>query len=87
MSKNYRRSAPDPDKGVGKMRKPYTTPSYDGPVEWLTLPEYHHAPLRAGEHTIPVAADAMIAEIWEDVGPDGQSIQSLTVIVRPGGGR
>ncbi|MGB3900122.1 MAG: hypothetical protein WA973_16415 [Mesorhizobium sp.] len=64
------------------MRKPYSAPNYDDPVEWLTPPEYYHAPLRAGEHTIPVAADAIIVEIWKDVGPDGESIQSLTVIVR-----
>lgn len=69
------------------MRKPYSAPNYDDPVEWLTPPDPHHAPFQAGHHTIPVAANAMIVEIWEGVDPDGQSIQSLTVIVRPGGGR
>lgn len=64
------------------MRKPYSTPNYDDPVEWLTPPEYYHGPLRAGDHTIPVAANAAIVTFMVEAGPNSQSI---IVVVRSGG--
>lgn len=64
------------------MRKPYSAPNYDDPVEWLTPPDHYHAPLQVGDHTIPVAAGASIVTFTVETGPDGQSI---TVSVRPGG--
>lgn len=64
------------------MRKPYSAPNYDDPVEWLTPPDYHHAPLQAVHHTIPVAASASIVTFTVKTGPNGQSI---IVIVRSGG--
>lgn len=63
------------------MRKPYSAPNYDDPVEWLTPPEYYHAPLRTGDHIIPVAANAETVTVTVETGPNDQSI---IVIVRPG---
>jgi hypothetical protein len=63
------------------MRKPYSAPNYDDPVEWLTPPEYHHAPLQAGDHVIPVATNASIVTFTVEAGPNGQSI---IMIVRSG---
>ncbi|MEO4001175.1 hypothetical protein [Mesorhizobium sp. CAU 1732] len=56
------------------MRKPCSAPNYDDPVDWLTPPEYYHAPLRAGVHTIPIAANAAIMTFTVETGPNGQSI-------------
>ena len=64
------------------MREPYSAPNHDDPVEWLTLPDYYHAPLRAGDHVIPVAANMSIVTFTVEAGPNGQSI---IVIVRSGG--
>ena len=64
------------------MRKPCFAPNYDDPVEWLTPPEYDHAPLQVGDHTIPIAANASIVTFTVEAGPNGQSI---IVTVRPGG--
>jgi len=64
------------------MRKPYSAPNYDDPVEWPTPPDYHHAPLQAGHHTIPVMVNAAIVTFTVEAGPRGQTI---TVIVRSGG--
>lgn len=65
------------------MRKPYSAPNYDDPVEWLTPPDYYHAPLRAGDHTIPVAANAAIVTFTVKAGPNGQTM--ITVSVKSGG--
>jgi len=64
------------------MRKPYSAPNYDDPVEWLTPPDHYHAPLQTGDHTIPVAAYAAIVTFTVKAGPNDQTI---TVIVRSGG--
>lgn len=64
------------------MRKPYSAANYDDPVEWLTPPDYHHAPLQAGDHVMPVARNMSIVTFTVETGPNGQSI---IVIVRPGG--
>lgn len=66
------------------IRNRYSAPNYDDPVEWLTPPEYYHAPLRAGDHTIPVAANVSIVTFTVEAGSNGQSI---IVIVRPNSGR
>lgn len=63
-------------------RKPSSAPNYDDPVEWLTPPEYYHAPLRTGDHVIPVAANLSIVTFTVEAGPNGQSI---IVIVGSGG--
>lgn len=65
------------------MRKPYSAPNYDDPVEWLSPPNYHHTPLQAGDHTIPVAANASIVKFTAEAGSNGQTM--ITVIVRSGG--
>lgn len=36
------------------MRKLYSPPNYDDPVEYLTPPTYYHAPLRGGVHVMPL---------------------------------
>lgn len=64
------------------MRKPYSAPNYDDPVEWLTPPEYYHAPLRAGDHIIPVAANAATVTFTVETGPNSQWI---IVVLRSGG--
>lgn len=39
------------------MRKFYSPPNYDDPVEYLTPPTYYHAPLRVGVHVMPFMPD------------------------------
>ncbi|TPK94788.1 hypothetical protein FJ934_14340 [Mesorhizobium sp. B2-4-12] len=64
------------------MRKPHSFPNYDDPIEWLTPPEYYHAPLQTGDHIIPVAANVSRVTFRVKTGPNGPSI---IVIVRRGG--
>lgn len=62
-------------------RKPHSLPNYDDPIEWLTPPEYYHAPLQTGDHIIPVAANGSMMTFTVKAGPNAQSI---ILIVRPG---
>lgn len=64
------------------MRKPYSAPNYDDPTEWLTPPEYYHAPLREGEHSVPIAANALIVTFTVNADPN---CWTITMIVRTGG--
>ena len=63
------------------MRKPYSACNYDDPVEYLSLPPFHHAPLQTSQHILPVVLGASHVTFTVEVGP---TRQSLTVIVRPG---
>jgi hypothetical protein len=64
------------------MRKPYSAPNYEDPVEYLTPPEYWHTPFEAGDHKIRMAPNMSIVRLTVDAGPKGSSI---IVIVRPRG--
>ena len=56
------------------MHTPHSTPNFDDPVEWLTRPEYYHAPLRIGVHTIPIAARMSIVTFAVEAGHNGQTV-------------
>lgn len=63
------------------MREAYSTRNYDDSVEWLTPPDYHHAPFRVGNHIIPVTSNASIVALKVEPDPNGLSV---TVVIRPG---
>ncbi|MGS1094834.1 hypothetical protein ACVCNR_09635 [Aquamicrobium terrae] len=71
MSNNHRRSAPARRKGGRMMRKSHTAPINGNPADYL--PTYHHSPLEAGYHEIPIYGP----EAWVVVcaGSDGHFLK------------
>ena len=57
------------------MRKFYSPPNYDDPVEYLTPPTYYHAPLQVGVHVVPFTSDVAFTLTMD------RETGSLTVVV------